>query len=96
MTSAVINRVLKEHHDGALDVGDGPPVVDLPRADPQHVAGLQGVLGEVDGVGSGPALYVHQQVEVETLRSQELVVSAAPADAVEGVHLDVADTGRGR
>jgi len=96
VTGAFVDGVWSEHHDGALDVGDRSPLVDLAGAHPQHVAGAKGIVGEVDGVHGCAALDVEQQVEVETLCGEELVRPAAVTDALQRVHLDVADTGRRR
>ena len=82
--------------DGALDVGDRSPLVDLASAHPQDVAGAQRVVGEVDGVQRRAALDVDEQVEVQALGGEELVRSAAVTDPSQGVHLDVAHSRLGR
>ena len=94
VAGAVIDGVRPEHHHGAFDVVDAAPLVELAGAHPQEVAGVEGVVGEVDGMHLGAALEVEEQVEVEDLGGEELVRAAALTDAREGIHLDVADIRR--
>lgn len=94
--SAVIDHVRGEQGDRTVDVGDAAPPLDLPRSHPEHVPGSEMVIGEVDGMRGVAVVDAHQQVEVESLRGEELVRTAARSHPLEAEDLDVAGFGRWR
>src|SRR6476469_1918518 len=81
----LVNRVRSEHDNRTLDVVDGPPLVHLAGAYPKEMPPVEGVFGEVDGVGGRPAPDGEEQVEVQALRGQELPRTTTIADAFQGV-----------
>ncbi|GAA0703971.1 hypothetical protein GCM10009536_41810 [Streptomyces thermocarboxydus] len=79
--------------DGSAVLGVAGEAVDLPRADPQHVARRGLVLGEVDHVPERSAVEQHHDVEVDAVHPVQGRVGAPGAVGAHGgdLHADPAD-----